>query len=299
MGETATASRATCRERVGEPRHGQERADRHDRVGRAHHDHRRRRPGRRAPRGRAPPLRRPRSEATRRRRRGGGRRSTPGTRPRDRRRSVSRVRTGSSDMGRRRTDTPRAGVISDVTSDNEAPSDRRWVRYRWVARSWSPRRNQVSPPRRSRLSMTPQVSPARPQPRSSSFKPGQGVGHRVEVGADVQAVEHGVVAGVDHRRDLVRRDDAHQAAEQAGGTYSSRQGGDHGARLTVRSASPRRPVCKARPVPADCATRPRAPPGGRRRHAPARRAHRGGPVLRGCPAAPGRDGPSSTWTPSR
>ena len=28
-------------------------------------------------------------------------------------------------------------------------------------------------------------------------------------------------------------DDAHQAAQQAGGTHSSGEGGDHGARLTV------------------------------------------------------------------
>ena len=53
----------------------------------------------------------------------------------------------------------------------------------------------------------------------------------------------------------VGRDDAHQAAEEAGGADSSGEGGDHGARLTVRARyRPGAPVCKARPVPAERAT---------------------------------------------
>ena len=76
------------------------------------------------------------------------------------------------------------------------------------------------------------------------------------------------------RRDLGGRDDAHEAAQQAGGTDSSGQGGDHGARLTVRRTAPGSRCARldrCRPE----RTSQRAPPGGRRRHAAARHENRG------------------------
>ena len=76
------------------------------------------------------------------------------------------VATRSSVMGRSRALTPNARAISEVISTRAAPSARRLVRWRWVPRSRSPRRNQAGPPRRSRASMACQVSPAKPQPVS-------------------------------------------------------------------------------------------------------------------------------------
>ena len=63
-------------------------------------------------------------------------------------------------------------------------------------------------------------------------RPGQGVGDRVDVGADVQAVQLDIVAGVDHRGDRRRVDDLHEAAQHPGGAHPSghhRHGG-HGVR---------------------------------------------------------------------
>ncbi len=77
---------------------------------------------------------------------------------------------------------------------------------------------------------------------------GQGVGHGVQVGTDHQAVQDGVVPGVHHGGDLGRRYDADKPAQEAGGTHSSGEGGDHRARLMARrGAETRVPVCKAPP----------------------------------------------------
>ena len=156
--------------------------------------------------------------------------------------------------------------------------------------------NHAAPPRRSRSSIAPQVSPARPEPLVV-VQPGQGVGHGVEVGADVQAVEHGVVPGVDHGRHVHGRDDAHQAAEETGGTHSSGEGGDHGDRLTGGSDPHRRPGVKGSTGAGDSATRERASTGGRRRHAPARDENRGGSLPARAPWAPSPSA-RSTSTPS-
>ena len=59
---------------------------------------------------------------------------------------VMRVRTGSSVIGMIRASTPSRAAISAVTSLSRAPSARRRVRCRWVARSRSPRPNQASRP---------------------------------------------------------------------------------------------------------------------------------------------------------
>ena len=57
---------------------------------------------------------------------------------------------------------------------------------------------------------------------------GQGVGHGVDVGADVQAVQHHVVAHVDQRRDVAGIHDTHQTREHPGGTDAAAQGDQHG-----------------------------------------------------------------------
>ncbi len=57
---------------------------------------------------------------------------------------------------------------------------------------------------------------------------GQGVGHGVDVGADVQAVQHHVVTHVDQCRDVGGVHDAHQAREHPGGADAAAQGDQHG-----------------------------------------------------------------------
>ena len=52
-----------------------------------------------------------------------------------------------------------------------APARSRAPRAMWVAKSWSPRRNHVSSPYSASASITVQVSPTTPQPRSSSNVP--------------------------------------------------------------------------------------------------------------------------------
>ena len=67
---------------------------------------------------------------------------------------------------------------------------------------------EVEPAHRRRsgssISIACQVSPARPQPRLGVDGAGERVGDRVEVGADVQAVQHEVVADVDDRGEVAR-----------------------------------------------------------------------------------------------
>ena len=288
MGETATTSAPAGRQRVGDARArpGAGRSRRSGWTGRPPRPRRRR--WRRAPRGRAGAARRPskRTDST----------ATACRRPtkyswNDDLGAVDERHPGAHGVvghGQRAgPPTPRAAVISAVTSRQRGAlgTAAGCGRGGWRGRG---RRGGTRSRRRGARGCpsTAQVSPARPQPALVVVQPGQGVGHGVEVGADVQAVQHGVVAGVDHGRDLGGRDDAHEAAQQAGGTHSSGEGGDHGARLTVRARpSPGAPVCKARPVPARARPDERAPPGGRRRHAAARHANRGGSVLRGRPGS--------------
>ena len=56
---------------------------------------------------------------------------------------------------------------------------------------------------------------------------GEGVGDRVEVGADVEAVEPVVVGGVDDHGDVGGVDDLHQPAEEARRPHPARQRRDH------------------------------------------------------------------------
>ena len=83
----------------------------------------------------------------------------------------TRVRTGSSAMGRIGVETPSARWMSWSTAVSRSPARSRRVRWTWRARSLSPRRNQVGSPRRSSIPAAAHVSPARPQPRSRSASP--------------------------------------------------------------------------------------------------------------------------------
>ena len=83
----------------------------------------------------------------------------------------SRVRTGSSLIGKTRGPTPRRRHRSSVTFDSVSPARRRRVRSMCTARSRSPSRNQVSPPIAASVSMQDQVSSARPQPTSRLARP--------------------------------------------------------------------------------------------------------------------------------
>ena len=64
--------------------------------------------------------------------------------------------------------------------------------------------------------------------------PGKGVGHRVEIGADEQAVEPVIVARVHDHRDLARIDHVEQAAEEAGGSHATGERHDHGVKVVER-----------------------------------------------------------------
>ena len=75
-----------------------------------------------------------------------------------------------------------------------------------------------------------QVSSCRPQPRSASCTPAERVHHAVEVGADPQAVQGDVVAGVDDGRDVVVR--GRPRARRAGtGRRRCRRPGQRSARV--------------------------------------------------------------------
>ncbi len=70
-----------------------------------------------------------------------------------------------------RASRPDACARSSMTDDSAPPVRRRRVRSMWVARSLSPRRNQVSPPICPRASIMFQLSPRRPQPVSGLSRP--------------------------------------------------------------------------------------------------------------------------------
>ncbi len=217
MGETATTSVTPGGDRVTDAGDGQHRADRHDRVGRGHHHDVGRGDGVEHPGGRAGAVGPGEADG------GTGTAwwrctkyswkpiSVPASRPGESgpggssAARVTIVRSGSSvtgSSGERRGPRPRRS--RPVTSVRSAPSASRWVRYRWVPRSRSPRPNQLDAAVAfEHLHGLPGL--ARQAPAGLGVDgPGQGVGDGVEVGADVQAVQHEVVADVDHGGDAGR-----------------------------------------------------------------------------------------------
>ena len=86
--------------------------------------------------------------------------------------TVTRVATGSSLIGMMREPTPNRRAMSAEASDNVAPARSRFVRYRWVARSRSPRLNQAwEGSNRPSSPVARNVSSRRPHPRSRSMVP--------------------------------------------------------------------------------------------------------------------------------
>ena len=214
IGETATTCVAPGRDRVAHAGHREDRADRHDRVRRR--DRRLSSADRRSRRARPAP-----GCAARCRR--SGRRSTATScwRPT----KYSWKPTSPSPA----TTTARLDRVVGHRHDPDAEAPRggdlgRHLRQRRAlvqpvgavqvgARSRSPRLNHVR--RRSkpagalavalqRVHRLPGLAGQAPA-RLGVDRPGQRVGDGVEVGADVEAVQHGVVAGVDDRGDLGRR----------------------------------------------------------------------------------------------
>ena len=121
--------------------------------------------------------------------------------------------------------------------------------------------------------------------------PGQGVGDRVEVGADGEAVQLHVVADVDDRRDVAGRDDPHESGEHSSGPDAAAQGHQHVASIGApgRQAVPAAPGtiaarhASAHPLGSarDRGVRPAGGGTGQRRRRGVRRARR-----RGRPAQP-------------
>ena len=211
--------------------------------------------------------------------------------------SVSRVRTGSSDIGTRRTGTPRAAVISDGDL-GQGRALRQALGAVQVGGEVvvSQAEPGLAPEPLEAVHHLPRL-PGEAPAALVVVQARQGVGHGVEVGADAQAVELGVVARVDHRRDVGGRHDAHQAAQETGGTYSSCEGGDHGARLTVRARAPgarcaRLDRCRRTRHPTASASGWPSTP--RRFSAPEPEWAGSVPV----PCRPWPCAPSSKWTPS-
>ena len=78
---------------------------------------------------------------------------------------------------------------------------------------------------------------------------GQGVRDRVEVGADVQAVQDHVVADVDDGGDVGRGHDAHEPREHPGGPDAAAQGHQHAASIGAPVVGPvRRPLLPSPPA---------------------------------------------------
>ena len=121
-----------------------------------------------------------------------------------------------------------------VTADSGSPSRSACERTRWRPMSRSPSMNQPSPPQARADSSACQVSPARPQPRSVSFRPGEAVEDGVEVGRDVEAEHLEVVADVADDRQLARREHVVEPGRELGAADAAGEENDLHA---VRAAS--------------------------------------------------------------
>ena len=146
----------------------------------------------------------PRSGRRPRPRRGGGGRSTPGSRPRVRPPAAPGCGAGSSVTGTTLTPTPHDRASSPVTSPRVAPSAEALGAVAvggQVAVAEVEPGDPAQPP--ERLHDPPRLVGQAPAGVGVDGV-GQGVHHGVQVGRDVQPVEHGVVAGVDDGGDLRR-----------------------------------------------------------------------------------------------
>ena len=138
-------------------------------------------------------------------------------------------------MGSSRAWTPKRRATSAVTCDRVAPAAEaarpEQVRGQVPVPEVEP--GEVGCARPARLferlaaaSMTVQDSPDKSPAGAVVGRPGQGVGDRVDVGADVQAVQHHVVARVDNGGDRRLADNGRQAPQHPGSPDPAGQGGD-------------------------------------------------------------------------
>ena len=182
-------------------------------------------------------------------------------------RPVSSARVNRSDrivdMGSSRTPTPRRAAISRGDLAQGGPSASRLVRYRWVPRSRSPRLNHVLAAEALELLHGRPGLAGHAPAGLGVVQAGQGVGDRVEVRADVQAVQHGVVAGVDHRRECGRGDDADQSREHPGRPDAAAEGDQHAVSLGAAGPGSARGQRVGRLVEADLPATGQRDPGHR------------------------------------
>ena len=156
---------------------------------------------------------------------------------------VTRVRSGSSVTGSSRTATPRRSPSAAVTElsglAGVQPAGAEQVRGQVAIAEAEPvlaaDPGQLVHDRPALAGHAPSGLPV--------VHAGQGVGDRVEVGADVQAVQDHVVADVDDGRDVGRRHDAHEPREHPGGPDAAAQGHQHAASIGApgRRARPSAP----------------------------------------------------------
>ena len=167
----------------------------------------------------------------------------------------SRVRTGSSLIGSMRVAMPSRRRKSGMIADRLSPARSRRVRSTCVARSPSPRRNQVSPPSvaKRRHERPGLVAPA---PAGLGIvEPRERVEQRVEIGRDRQAEMLEIVAGVGDHGQAVGRQHAVQAERELGAADAARQR-QHAALGLIGTDPPARAGSARAPALAGAARKP-------------------------------------------
>jgi hypothetical protein len=134
-----------------------------------------------------------------------------------------RVLTGSSDIGTIRAPTPRRAQSSAVTSDRLAEAQRAVDVGGQVAVAQA--EPGVLAVGGKALQAAEGVAGVPPATRCDH--PGERVGADVEIGADAQAVEVGVVAGVHDRHEVGLSLNLRQPVQHLGAAGAPRQGEDH------------------------------------------------------------------------
>ena len=133
------------------------------------------------------------------------------------------VRTGSSHMGTTRARTSRRAQKSSVIALRRSPAAKRRVRSTWVARSASPRRNQVSPPSCASAAMKVQVSPAASPAGLRIGDARERVRDGIQIRRDAEAEMLEVIAGVAHHHQAIRRQQPVETERELGAADAAGQ----------------------------------------------------------------------------